>query len=68
VVDGEGVVQSREITLAEELEQVYVVASGLSADDLILLEGLRQVKDGEEIATRYLEPSEVVAHLEAPAE
>jgi membrane fusion protein (multidrug efflux system) len=68
VVDGDKTVRSREITVAHELPQLYVVASGLSEGDEILLEGLRKVKDGEEITTRYLDPSDVVAHLEVPAE
>lgn len=67
VVDREGVVRSRQITLTTELPQVYVVASGLTDKDRILLEGLRKVKEGDPIATKYLEPKEVISHLEVPA-
>ena len=67
VVDAEGVVRSRQITVTHELPQVYVVGAGLAEKDKVLLEGLRKVKDGDKIATKFLNPKEVVAHLEVPA-
>ena len=67
VVDKDGVVRSRQIAVAKELPQVYVVESGLTEGDRVLLEGLRKVKDGDKIATKYLEPREVISHLEVPA-
>ncbi|MBC7544264.1 MAG: efflux RND transporter periplasmic adaptor subunit, partial [Candidatus Sericytochromatia bacterium] len=68
VVDANGVVKSREITVSAELPQVYIVASGLKETDKILLEGLRKVRDGNKIVTTYKKPSEVLAHLEPYAE
>lgn len=67
VVDKEGVVRARQIAVAKELPQVFVVDSGLTENDKVLLEGLRKVKDGDKISTKYLEPKEVVSHLEVPA-
>src|SRR5262249_33092367 len=67
VVDKEGMVSTREITVDKELPQVFVVSSGVSEGDKVLLEGLRKVKDGEKIATKFLEPKEVISHLEVPA-
>jgi membrane fusion protein (multidrug efflux system) len=67
VIDKEGVVRARSITVAEELPQVYVIASGLTESDHVLLEGLRKVKDGDKIATRQLPPKDVISHLEVPA-
>lgn len=67
VVDREGVVRSRQIVVTTELPQIYVIASGLTDKDRILLEGLRKVKDGDRIATKYLEPKGVISHLEVPA-
>ena len=66
--DDKHIVRSREIVVAEELPHVYLVKSGLSARDRILLEGLRKVKDGSEIDLDYKQPAEVLAHLELPAE
>lgn len=67
VIDKEGVVHARQIAVAKELPQVFVVESGLTEKDQVLLEGLRKVKDGDRIATKYLEPKEVMSHLEVPA-
>lgn len=67
VVDKEGVVHSRQIAVSRELPQVYVIESGLTEKDQVLLEGLRKVKDGDKISTRFLEPKEVISHLEVPA-
>ena len=67
VVDADGVVRSRQIAVSQELPQVYVVSSGLSDKDRVLLEGLRKVKDGDKITTKFLSPKEVISHLEVPA-
>lgn len=67
VVAADGVVRSRQITVTHELPQVYVIGSGLSDQDKVLLEGLRKVKEGDRIATKQLDPKEVVSHLEVPA-
>jgi membrane fusion protein (multidrug efflux system) len=67
VVDDAHVVRSRHIAVAQELPQVFVVESGLSEKDQVLLEGQRKVKDGDKISTRLIDPKEVLAHLEVPA-
>lgn len=68
VVDDEGHVSSREIKIATELDNVYVIAAGLSMDDKFLIEGLRKVKNGDKIEFEYKDPKEVYAHLELHAE
>lgn len=68
VVDENNVVRSRPISVAAELPHVYVVESGLDERDKILVEGLRKVRDGAAIAVDFKEPSDVLAHLEVPAE
>jgi len=68
VVDEKNVVRSRVITVAAEMPQVYVVASGLAETDRILVEGLRKVHDGVVIEVDFKQPSEVLAHMEVPAE
>jgi membrane fusion protein (multidrug efflux system) len=67
VVDKDDVVRTRQISVATELPQVYVVESGLTDKDKVLLEGLRKVKDGEKIETKFLPPKDVLSHLEVPA-
>jgi membrane fusion protein, multidrug efflux system len=68
VVSAENKVSSREIFVAQEMPQVYVVEKGLTEKDKILLEGIRKVRDGDEIAVNYQEPEKVLAHLELPAQ
>lgn len=68
VVDDKNVVRSRPITVSAEMPQVYVVESGLDERDKILLEGLRKVRDGVAIEPSFQQPSDVLAHLEVPAE
>lgn len=67
VVDKAGVVHSKQIEVSIELQQIYVVKSGLTEQDEVMLEGLRKVKDGDKIATKHLDPKQVLAHLEVPA-
>ncbi len=67
VVDKDGLVRSRQIAVAMELPQVYVIETGLTESEHVLLEGLRKVKDGDHISTHYLPPKDVISHLEVPA-
>lgn len=53
VVDDKNVVHMRLITIGEELPHLYVVTSGLTAADKILLEGLGKVKDGDKIENEF---------------
>lgn len=68
VVDDQGVVRSRPISVAAELPQLFVVESGLEEDDRILVDGLRKVRDGSVVVSDYKRPAEVFAKLEVPAE
>lgn len=68
VVDKEGKVKSREITVSGSMPDLYVVASGLSANDKILLEGVQKVKDDDKIQYTFQNPQDVLAHLKLKAE
>jgi membrane fusion protein (multidrug efflux system) len=50
------------------LQHLFVVSSGLSAGDRILLDGLRKVKDGQQVAETFVEPKKVLANLDMYAE
>ena len=63
VVDKNGVVKSRNITIGLEMPDVYVVESGLSEKDNILLEGVQKVKDDDKVKTRFMAPRKVFASL-----
>jgi len=68
VVDKNNVVKSRLITISGELPDLYVVATGLSLDDKILLEGVQKVKDDDKIQYEFEKPEEVINHLRLHAE
>lgn len=68
VVDKNNVVKSREITISGEMPDLYVVKSGLSANDKILLEGVQKVKEDDKIKYDYQNPNEVLKHLKLKAE
>lgn len=69
VIDEAGVAHQRRITVAEELEDIYVIADGLTADEKIVLEGVRQVRDGERVEdTQLRSPQDALGDLKHHAE
>lgn len=68
VVEEDNSIKQREITVSAEINHIYLVTAGLEESDKILLEGLRKVRDGDEIAYKYQEPDSVITHLELYAE
>ena len=68
VVDKDGVVSSKEITTTGELPDLYVISSGLSENDKILLEGVQKVKENDKIKYEYQAPQVVLNHLRLKAE
>ena len=65
VIGEDGVVQRKEITVQAELPHLYVIESGVTEEDVILLEGLRHVRDGQHVEVHIEKPDEVVAQLHA---
>lgn len=68
VVDKGNVVHSREITIASELPDLYVIKEGLSENEKILLEGIRKVKDNDTITYTYEAPETVLPKLKVYVE
>ncbi|MXV51271.1 efflux RND transporter periplasmic adaptor subunit [Pedobacter sp. HMF7647] len=68
IVDKNNKVRSREISIASELPDLYIVGSGLNPGDKILLEGVQKVKDDDKIAYRFQDPKNVIGHLRVAAE
>jgi membrane fusion protein (multidrug efflux system) len=63
VVDKDNVVHSREITIASEMPDLYIIRDGLTENDKIMLEGIRKVKDGDKISFTYEDPRIVLPRL-----
>jgi membrane fusion protein, multidrug efflux system len=49
VVDASNKVNAREVAVQYEMPHIYAISGGLNATDKILVEGLRKVKNGDEI-------------------
>lgn len=68
VVDKNNVVKSHEISITGEMPDLYVVQSGLSENDRILLEGVQKVKDDDKISAVFQKPQDVISKLKLKAE
>lgn len=68
VVTKNNEVVSREITIAAEMPDLYVVKSGLKGNERILLEGLGKVRDHDKITYKYADPKTVVRNLKVYSE
>ncbi|OCB70122.1 efflux transporter periplasmic adaptor subunit [Flavobacterium piscis] len=68
VVDKNNKVSSREITITGEIPDLYVIKTGLTENDKILLEGVQKVKENDKIKFEYQAPQTVINHLRVKAE
>ncbi|HET8934982.1 MAG TPA: efflux RND transporter periplasmic adaptor subunit [Polyangiales bacterium] len=68
VVDEQGVAHQRAIGVAHEMDDIFVVNSGLALTDKIVLEGARQTRDGEHVEGTFRKPEEVLASMKKHAE
>jgi membrane fusion protein (multidrug efflux system) len=64
VIDETNVVRARNITIRQKLPNIYVIDSGLSASDKILLDGVQSVKEDEKVVTDFIPPRQVIDHLQ----
>lgn len=67
VVDKDGVAKSREITIAQELEDIYIVASGLAENEHFLVDGVQKVKDNQKVNVKIQNPETVMKSLKIKA-
>jgi membrane fusion protein (multidrug efflux system) len=63
VVDQHDVAHQREVVIENELDGVFVVKTGVSAGEKIVVERGRVVRDGEKIEYQVRQPKEVFASL-----
>jgi len=68
VVDAENVVHQRDITVQSEQDDIFVIAEGLKEGEKIILEGIRQVRDGDHIEFEFRAPADVLGQLKYHAE
>ncbi|WP_339686260.1 efflux RND transporter periplasmic adaptor subunit [Gimesia maris] len=63
-----GIVHQREIVILKELDDIFLIKKGLDVNDKIILEGVRQVRDGEPVEYEYLAPEDALENLKYHAE
>ncbi|OOQ58766.1 efflux RND transporter periplasmic adaptor subunit [Mucilaginibacter pedocola] len=68
VVGKDDRVEAREVTIGAEMNDLYQVTEGLTANDKILLEGLRKVKNNDKIAYNVKDMHDVLPTLKLHAE
>lgn len=68
VVGKDNVVKSKEIEIAAEMPDIYVIKGSLNENERILLEGIRKVKDNDKITYRYEDPKSVLPKLKVYVE
>ncbi len=60
--------KQRLITIKHELEDTFVIKSGLEASDKIVLEGVREVAEGGKVEYEFRKPEEALTNQKFPAE
>lgn len=68
VIDEENKIRAREITVAQEMPHLFAIQDGLKKNDKILLEGLRLVRENDEINYDFVEPQAAISDLDLYAE
>lgn len=64
VVDQNNVLKTRNVVIKQRLSNLYVIESGLSLNDKILLEGLQTVKEDEKIDPTLIPAKQVIEQLQ----
>ncbi|WP_289043924.1 efflux RND transporter periplasmic adaptor subunit [uncultured Olleya sp.] len=68
IVDKNNIVKQKEINVGAELPHLFIVDKGLNQKDTILLEGIRMVKNNQQIHTKFLKPRKALSELDLYAE
>ncbi|MGD9680264.1 MAG: efflux RND transporter periplasmic adaptor subunit [Candidatus Obscuribacterales bacterium] len=68
VVDKAGVVHEREIKVAREEPHIYIVSSGITPDEMFLLERQNKLDKGDKISYKLIDPQSAIENLELYAE
>ena len=68
IVDKDDVVRQREIVIQYELEDIFVISKGIDVSDKIVLEGIRQVHDGEKVEYEFVKPEDAMKNQKNHAE
>ncbi len=68
VIGEDHTVHQREVEILTELDDLFVIKSGVEPGEKIVLEGVRQVRDGEKVESEFRDPTVVLQQLKNKAE
>jgi len=68
VVGKDNKVHAKEVKIAAEIPDLYIISSGLKESDKILYEGIRKVQENQEIHYKYKKPGKVLSTLKVYVE
>ena len=68
VVGKDDVVHQREVAVQHEVDDIFVIKKGLDGNDRIVLEGIRQIHDGDKVEPEFRKPEEVIGSPKFNAE
>jgi membrane fusion protein (multidrug efflux system) len=68
VVGEDHVARQRLITVAHEKDDIFIIDKGLDVNDKIILEGIRQVTEGQHVEFEFRKPEEALANQKNHAE
>jgi membrane fusion protein (multidrug efflux system) len=56
------------ITIKHELDDIFVIKSGIEANDKIVLEGVRQIEEGKKVEFEFRKPEDALKNQKFRAE
>jgi membrane fusion protein (multidrug efflux system) len=68
VVGPDDTTRQRLVTVQHEMDDIFAIGSGLAPTDKIVLDGIRQVHEGEHITYEFVTPDQALANLKYHAE
>lgn len=63
VVNQEGIVSSKNITVKQSLPHLFVIDNSLSTGEKIIFEGIQNVKDGDKIQPEYMPLKQIISNF-----
>lgn len=68
VIDAAHKVHAKEIEIAYELPDIYILKGGLQPNEKILLEGIRKVSENDQVDFRFIKPNDAINQLKVYVE
>jgi len=68
VIGEDHAVHQREIEIERELDDIFVLKGGVGVNDKIVLEGVRQLREGQKVEAEFIAPEKALSNLKYHAE